>query len=179
MDSTQSEPTSTAITSRALGRQESSERALRLMNRRMAGRATALAFGLLASAVRTPEAVFASSAASSDCELRMQVRAMEDVQQRILDRWDDAALFEEDAPEWMRLHRDEWEWLFGQRLETYCPTELAGRADRPTPVRLTLFVRGGGLTDVTGNRSPDAAYVGRSQQYGLVCGAALHWEISP
>ena len=179
MEPTQSEPATTTLTPRVGERRGGSGRVSRYSIRRLAGRATALSFGFLTSVLLAPEVVVAWEAVSSECERRLQGRAIEDVQQRLLDRWDDVELFEDDAAEWMRLHRDEWEWLLSQRLETYCPAEPAHQADRTTPVRLTLFVRGGRLSDVTGNLSPDHAALSRSTQFGVAGGVALRWEFSP
>jgi hypothetical protein len=146
---------------------------------RFSGRTAALSIVLLFGLLCTPLAVWASDPAVTDCQSRMHTRAIEDVQQRILDRWDDEPLFEDDRSEWMRVHRDEWEWLLNQRLATYCPTDTATTGRLAGPVSLALFVRGEGLVGQSVGSATASVTSARSVQHGVVCGVTLRWEVAP
>lgn len=146
---------------------------------RFSGRTAALSFALLFGLLCTPLALWASDPAVTDCQTRMHTRAVEDVQQRILDRWDDEPLFEDDRSEWMRVHRDEWEWLLNQRLATYCPTDIATSGRRSGPVSLALFVRCEGLVGQSVGSAAESVTTGRSIQHGVAGGVTLRWEMAP
>lgn len=189
MESTQSAPTSPPTMPRPLRRRMAAMRRLAQAFTGPTGRTTALSCLVLTGELCTPPMAHASALASapalapastsSDCLLRLYAQASEEVQRRILDRWDDEALLDADAPEWMRLHRDEWEWLLRERMESYCPMDALARPGRLAPVRLRIFVRGGTVADRTLAAGFERATTGGSNQYGLVGGVVLTWEWAP
>lgn len=179
MESTPSAPVSPSTTQRTCWRRLVGSRGLARGISQRAGRTAALCCFLLTSELCTPSGSYAAVGAAADCQLRHQAQAIEDVQRRIRDRWDDEALFDEDASEWMRVHRDEWEWLLRERLVTYCPDDANVRAGRTTPVQLGLFVRVGSVADRTLMAAFERNTTTTSSQYGLAGGVVLSWEWMP
>ena len=179
MESTQSAPTSPPTMPQPSGRRMAAMRRLARVITGTTGRTTALSCLVLTSELCTPPVIHASSPAPSDCLIRVHPQAIEDVERLILDRWDDEPLLEADASEWMRLHRDEWEWLLRERLKTYCPDDANARAGRSAPVGVRVFVRGGTVADTTLMVGFERATASGSDQYGLVGGIVLTWEWTP
>jgi len=179
MESTPSAPVSPSKMQRTRLRRLVGARGLSHFISKCAGRTAALSCFLMTSELCTPSGSHAAVGAAADCQLRHQAQAIEDVQRRIRDRWDDEALFDEDVSEWMRVHRDEWEWLLRERLITYCPDDAHARAGRTAPVRLGVFVRVGSVADRTFMAAFERNTTSTSSQYGLVGGVVLRWEWMP